>query len=78
MRYNIMLAGVALTLAASSCSKKFVTLYPEGQLNEAVFYKTNSDFQQAVTGAYVPLRDAANEGNGHGHARRGRHEVVVR
>lgn len=60
MRYNIMLAGAALTLAATSCSKKFVTLYPEGQLNEAVFYKTNSDFQQAVTGAYVPLRDAAN------------------
>ena len=60
MRYNIVLGGLFLTMAATSCSKKFVTLYPEGQLNEGVFYKTNSDFQQAVTGAYVPLRNAAN------------------
>ncbi len=62
MNYKIILGGLAFTfiLAGTSCSKKFVTLYPEGQLNEGVFYKTNSDFQQAVTGAYVPLRDAAN------------------
>lgn len=60
MKYNIILAGLGLTLAVTSCSKKFVTLYPEGQLNEGVFYKTNSDFQQALAGAYVPLRDAAN------------------
>jgi hypothetical protein len=60
MRYKIIPAGIVLALAVTSCSKKFVTLYPEGQLNEAVFYKTNSDFQQALTGAYVPLRDAAD------------------
>ena len=61
MRYTtIILGGLALIMAGASCSKKFVTLYPEGQLNEGVFYKTNSDFQQAVTGAYMPLRDAAN------------------
>jgi starch-binding outer membrane protein, SusD/RagB family len=60
MRYNSILGGILLTIAVTSCSKKFVTLYPQGQLNEGVFYKTNSDFQQALTGAYVPLRDAAN------------------
>jgi len=60
MRYTIILAGFVIVMAGTSCSKKFVTLYPQGQLNEGVFYKTNSDFQQAVTGAYVPLRDAAN------------------
>src|SRR3978361_1784970 len=60
MRYNIILGGIFLTMVVTSCSKKFVTLYPEGQLNEGVFYKTNSDFQQALTGAYVPLRNAAN------------------
>jgi hypothetical protein len=54
----ILFAGLALVLG--SCSKKFVTLYPEGQLSEGVFYKSNSDFQQALTGAYVPLRNAAN------------------
>src|ERR1700754_4313782 len=60
MRYTMILSGFIVILAGASCSKKFVTRYPEGQLNEGVFYKTNSDFQQAVTGAYVPLRDAAN------------------
>lgn len=52
------LAGLALTFA--SCSKKFVTLYPEGQVNEGNFYKTTSDFQEALVGVYAPLRDAAN------------------
>src|ERR1700744_3491969 len=58
---NIVLffAGAAL-LAAAGCSKKFVTLYPEGQVNEGNFYKSTSDFQQALVGAYAPLRDAAN------------------
>ncbi|HEY4061023.1 MAG TPA: RagB/SusD family nutrient uptake outer membrane protein [Puia sp.] len=61
MKHIIVFAGVGLFLAGLvSCSKKFVTLYPEGQLSEGVFYKSNSDFQQAVTGAYVPLRTAAN------------------
>ena len=58
MKYMIVLA--CLTLAAASCSKKFVTLYPEGQVNEGNFYKTTSDFQEALVGAYAPLRDAAN------------------
>jgi hypothetical protein len=49
---------LALTLAA--CSKKFVTLYPAGQVNEGNFYRSASDFQQAIVGAYGPLRDAAN------------------
>ena len=50
----------ALLATLASCSKKFVTLYPEGQVSEGVFYKTTSDFQQAVVGAYAPLRTAAN------------------
>jgi tetratricopeptide (TPR) repeat protein len=51
---------IALFATLVSCSKKFVTLYPEGQVNEGNFYKTTSDFQQAIVGAYGPLRDAAN------------------
>jgi tetratricopeptide (TPR) repeat protein len=43
-----------------SCKREFLTLYPEGNLNEANFYKTTQDFQQALTGAYAPLRDIAN------------------
>ena len=55
---NIIYAALILTLG--SCSKKFVTLYPEGQVNEGVFYKSTSDYQEAVVGAYAPLRTAAN------------------
>ncbi|HEY4064864.1 MAG TPA: RagB/SusD family nutrient uptake outer membrane protein [Puia sp.] len=49
-----------LVLAISSCKKDFLTLYPQGNINEGTFYKTTSDFQEALTGAYGPLRDAAN------------------
>lgn len=56
------LFGLALSaiFICSSCSKDFLTLYPEGNLNEGTFYKTEADFQQAVIGAYTPLRDIAN------------------
>jgi len=50
---------IAFALFAA-CSKKFVTLYPEGQVNEGNFYKSASDFQEALIGAYAPLRNAAN------------------
>src|SRR3954451_7570671 len=43
-----------------SCKREFLTLYPEGNLNEGNFFKTTQDFQQAVNGAYTPLRDVAN------------------
>lgn len=53
---------IYLTLAIAvlgSCKKSFLTLYPEGNLNEGNFYKSTVDFQQAVVGAYAPLRDVA-------------------
>jgi len=51
---------ISLAFALGACSKKFVTLYPEGQVNEGIFYKSTSDFQQAIVGAYTPLRYSAN------------------
>ena len=51
---------IFLIALLSSCKREFLTLYPEGNLNEGIFYKSTQDFQQAVTGAYVPLRDIAN------------------
>ncbi|MGI8637117.1 MAG: RagB/SusD family nutrient uptake outer membrane protein [Segetibacter sp.] len=54
---------IYLTLAVAllgSCKREFLTLYPEGNLNEGNFYKSTTDFQQAVNGAYAPLRDIAN------------------
>jgi tetratricopeptide (TPR) repeat protein len=58
MKHIIFFAGLAFLI--TSCSKKFVTLYPEGQVNEGNFYKSTNDFQIALAGAYTPLRDAAN------------------
>ncbi|MBS1664101.1 MAG: RagB/SusD family nutrient uptake outer membrane protein [Bacteroidetes bacterium] len=56
--YTLILAGVVL--AGSACKKSFVTRYPEGQVNEGNFFKTTADFEEALTGVYGPLRDAAN------------------
>ncbi len=53
----IYFALAALTLG--SCKKSFLELYPEGNLNDGNFFKSTKDFQQAVNGAYVPLRNIA-------------------
>ncbi|MBZ4189506.1 RagB/SusD family nutrient uptake outer membrane protein [Niabella beijingensis] len=58
-RYTLGVS-VAVAFIFSSCKKDFLTLYPEGNLNEKIFYKTPADFQQAIVGAYIPLRDIAN------------------
>lgn len=50
---------IAIVLLGS-CKKDFLTLYPQGNLNEGNFYKSTIDFQQGVVGAYVPLRDVSN------------------
>lgn len=61
MRQTIYLTIIAIiAIALGACKKDFLTLYPEGQINEGNFYKTTTDFQQAMVGAYAPLRDAAN------------------
>lgn len=56
--YLFFLAG--LTIIAGSCSKSFVTLNPEGQVNEANFFQTTTEFEEALVGCYTPLRTAAN------------------
>jgi tetratricopeptide (TPR) repeat protein len=61
MKQLKVLIYLAISIAIfSSCKKQFLTLYPEGNLNEGNFYLSATDFQQAVVGAYAPLRDVAN------------------
>ncbi|AQG81952.1 RagB/SusD family nutrient uptake outer membrane protein [Spirosoma montaniterrae] len=48
----------ALTL--TSCEKDFLTVTPETALSSATFFTKEADFQQAVNGAYVPLRPIFN------------------
>jgi hypothetical protein len=58
--YSFLYLVAGCLLFLTSCKENFLELYPEGQINEQNFYKTTLDFQQAVNGAYVPLRDIAN------------------
>jgi hypothetical protein len=53
----IWLAGLAL----SSCKDDFLTAVPETALSSATFFTKEADFQQAVNGAYVPLRSIVND-----------------
>lgn len=60
MKKNIIFAGL-LTLLFTGCRDSFLTTVPETQLSTQIFFKTQSDFQQAVNGAYVPLRTIFND-----------------
>lgn len=53
----IWLLGFVLT----SCQDNFLEIFPETALSSATFFKTESDFQQAVNAAYVPLRSIVND-----------------
>lgn len=55
-----ILFSIALSLGAFSCSDDFLTVTPETALSSVTFFKTESDFIQAVNSAYVPLRTLNN------------------
>ncbi len=55
------LLGLVLTIIVTACQQDFLTVVPETALSSATFFKTEADFQQAVNGAYVPLRPIFNE-----------------
>ena len=50
-----------LALLSSGCGRDFLEIFPETELSSPVFFKTESDFQQAVNAAYVPLRNIVND-----------------
>lgn len=50
-----------LALTLSGCSDDFLTVIPETALSSGIFFVKEADFQQAVNGAYVPLRQMFNE-----------------
>lgn len=58
IKYFIFLISAMCFFTA--CSDSFLELSPEGNLNEDIFFKSEDDFQQALNGAYEPLRDIAN------------------
>jgi len=59
MKVQIIIAFVVV-FAITSCSKS-LDVPPETTLSSATFFKTESDFKQAVNAAYVPLRSIVND-----------------
>ncbi|RKD90709.1 RagB/SusD family nutrient uptake outer membrane protein [Mangrovibacterium diazotrophicum] len=55
-----LVLGVCLGL--TSCSDDFLTLYPETVISAGDFYETEADFQLAIVGNYVPLRNLYGTG----------------
>ena len=53
----ILMAGTILT----GCQDKFLDIVPETALSSETFFTKEADFQQAVNGAYVPLRSIVND-----------------
>jgi hypothetical protein len=48
-----------LSFTAVSCKKSFIDLTPNDSVSPTTFYKTESDFRQAIAAAYAPLQDLA-------------------
>lgn len=53
-RYFLLLLAAA---GATACKKDFIDLTPADQYSSATFFQTEAQLRQAVTAAYVPLRD---------------------
>src|SRR5262245_38825470 len=60
MKYSIILTGI-LILTLNSCDD-FLEIPPQNNLTSQTFFKTQNDFEKAVTGAYAPLRGLFNSG----------------
>ncbi|HEX8531985.1 MAG TPA: RagB/SusD family nutrient uptake outer membrane protein, partial [Cytophagales bacterium] len=60
MKANLCIACLAGLLLAG-CKDDFLNVVPETNLSSATFFKSQSDFTQAVNAAYVPLRTIVND-----------------
>jgi tetratricopeptide (TPR) repeat protein len=60
MKPQILLVGV-LMFVISSCSNSFLDVPPATFLSSATFFKTESDFTQAINGAYNGLQSLYND-----------------
>jgi starch-binding outer membrane protein, SusD/RagB family len=58
---KIIMLTLILGLLQTSCNKDFLNVTPETNLATATFFKTETDFQQAVNATYVPLRTIVND-----------------
>jgi predicted negative regulator of RcsB-dependent stress response len=60
---KIILTVLLVFTGLVSCKEDFLSVIPETSLSSAIFFNKEADFQQAVNGAYVPLRSIYNDRN---------------
>lgn len=58
----IFVAAMAALMLSYSCSDSFLEEYPDTTLSSGTFFKTKTHFDQAITAAYVGIRDIALDG----------------
>jgi hypothetical protein len=51
---------VCISLFLSSCSSNFIDLQPTSTVTQDFYYRTDKDFQDALTGIYAPIRTSYN------------------
>ncbi|SOE20183.1 Starch-binding associating with outer membrane [Spirosomataceae bacterium TFI 002] len=59
MKKTIILL-LLISITQTGCKEDFLNLVPATALSSATFFTREADFDQAVNGAYVPLRDIFN------------------
>lgn len=55
---------LGITFFISSCTNNFLDIPSEMTLSSPIYYKSQSDFEQAINGAYAPLRGMYNGNEG--------------
>ncbi|MCZ2472427.1 RagB/SusD family nutrient uptake outer membrane protein [Aquirufa ecclesiirivi] len=58
---NKIILSCLLAVGLTGCTESFLEITPETSLSSVTFFKTQSDFQQAVNACYVPLRTIYND-----------------
>jgi hypothetical protein len=56
---NKLLYIIVMTVGLSSCSQNFLNLIPQTSVSSASFYQNETEFNQALVGAYTNLRGIA-------------------
>lgn len=63
MKNNLYWA-IALLFVLTGCSDDFLNINSKTSLSTTVYFRTQSDFEQGINGAYAPLRGMYNNNNG--------------
>lgn len=61
---NKLFPAILLLFVITGCSESFLDLPSKTSLSTPIYYKSQSDFEQGINGAYAPLRTMYNNING--------------